>query len=85
MEGDIHGNGLEQLYGINITLCAELCTARRDCKSFEHSTDQCNLNGEKVPNGPKWKDFDFCSKYGKIISEDFSLLHQKLYFSLLYF
>ena len=66
MEGDIHGNGLVQIYGLNITLCAEECTARQDCKSFEHSetNNHCHLNGKQVPNSPKWEDFQFCSKDG---------------------
>lgn len=70
MVGDVSGWGTYLGSKINTTLqgCAERCTQKSNCLSFEHSntTSFCNLSDVKHPiRRYNYEDYVFCSKIGK--------------------
>merc|ERR1711971_795029 len=65
--GDVSGPGsldYETHSMDNITRCAELCSEKSDCQSFEFSIQNaaCSFNLEHLPNTSPWQDALFCQK-----------------------
>jgi len=64
--GDIPGWGSIRggLTAASSTECGAMCNAEEDCRSFEYSSTakRCNLNREKTPTMPQYKDYSFCSQ-----------------------
>ena len=56
------------LHPINRDECAQKCSEKPQCKSFEHSNEElkCNLNTAFEPSQRPALDYAFCSKTGKI-------------------
>ena len=73
-DGDIYGNSLEGNIAATLDQCAGHCTTNPHCHSFEYKNNNCNLNKESEPNGPRWEDFMFCSKAGNIGFSTLSLI-----------
>ena len=48
----------------NIWNCAKVCDANKECRSIEwgNSERNCTLLSASSADGPKWKDYIFCSK-----------------------
>ena len=68
--GDIPGWGesLASYPRTSRAQCAQACSELPKCMSFEHSTKElkCNLNTEVEPTAPKYNDYVFCAKSGKV-------------------
>ena len=69
MIGDIPGMGtsLGRDLNANRNECAQKCSQKPKCLSFEHSNTElrCNLNTVAEPSEGQYKDYLFCSKTGK--------------------
>ena len=68
MEGDVKGPGLG-VYDASLGQCTKDCKERGDCNAFEHSmeSDRCKLLEDKLPNGPKYEDYQLCVKLGNYV------------------
>ena len=65
--GDTPGWGLQirgKIQAKDMKKCAQLCSANKDCCSYEYSSTEklCNLNKDCKPTAKKYNDFDFCVK-----------------------
>ena len=62
-DGDIPGAGLTSIKA-TLDECKRACNERNDCRSFVHSISNgnCKLMAGSEPTGPKYGDYQFCSK-----------------------
>ena len=73
-QGDLPGwgTGLGSRLPLTRQGCADKCSGKDECLSFEHSNSQmlCNLNKVALPSRPRNSDFTFCMKTGKLLIEN---------------
>ena len=71
LEGDEPewGSYLGGKLNLNRQECAEACSEKVECLSFEHSNSKmlCNLNLVSKPRTAPYRDFAFCQKSGNSV------------------
>ena len=66
MVGDVVGPSLQTNLNATFTECAEKCSANEKCNSYESKGNLCNLNKERLVDGPQYQTYMFCSKKGNV-------------------